>query len=181
MSGTMHLVDCLDIIVLVPFVVFMCVCTILVTRKVKAYTLKSFKAKPNLNYLKSRITANTVLNEFFPSIKVLSRKLLHSRKCYADMPGVYPDEMNRKNCTRDRNPFEADQITSGIEEIVGSEFMLMEKLNNLYITLVQNASNRKDMENAIRFEIRKRCMKHPHDIFGAHVCKKIDSLYHKRV
>ena len=180
MLDKMQPIDCLNIIVLIPFVILMCIFTTLVTRKRKAYTSKSLKGKPNFGYLKARIRSNSALNQHFPSIKSLTLQLLGLER-FVTRNSLDPDNdicgAENRNAISTRGSYETDSVPSVMEKIAGTEFVLLEKLNNLYLSLVQNASNKEDMQNAIRFEIKQRCMTHPHDIFGAAVCKKIGSLY----
>ena len=180
MLSRMHLIDYLNIIVLVPFAISICILLVLVTRKRKAYTLRSMKCKPNIDYVKARITAYIVLNENFPSMKTLARKLLYTEQSFEANSHNHDIDTNKTEETksnRDRDSHEGDQVPDVIEKIVGFEYVLMEKLNSLYLILVQNSSDKKGIHNAIRFEMKQRCMRHPHDIFGAHIYKKISSLY----
>ena len=180
MSGTLNWIDYLNIIVLVPFVILMCIITTLLTRKRKAYTIKSLKSKPSVCYLKTRIRAHRCFNESFPSIKECAQKLLSLDKFYSGTsinPKTKANGAEIMNHTPSQSALDGDQFFSVIEGILGMEFVLLEKLNWLYLTLVQSAGNKIEMQKAIRFEIKQRCMKHPHDIFGAQICKKINSLY----
>ena len=63
------------------------------------------------------------------------------------------------------------------DDLIDSEKCLIDKLTFLYELLIENETEKGIIHKAVRFEIKSSCMKHPFDILGSQISKKIESTF----
>ena len=68
-----------------------------------------------------------------------------------------------------------EELMGGTDNVDEIQRRLKEKVSELYQAIVDNADDTGTMHKASRFEIKSRCILHPHDIFGCQISKTIES------
>ena len=138
--------------------------------------IQGLKRRPSRKYIKQRLLAMKIFNEMFPDIQQLAKKT-------SDGGG----KDIKKDC-KDKTAADVLELTnlgfrSTIASILGEDVdqnrvddLLREKINHLYESLMIADENKSMMHKAIRFEIKKRCMKNPYDILGSQLSKKIENI-----
>ena len=165
--------------VLVIFSLTLFIYTIYFIKKKGKYLKYDNNKPPTLRYLKIRLRVARVFNDKFDEIKVLA-------KCLKQPTVLFDNKKLSLNQKDARNEIELTPMNKNesIEVSENSELLeqhLRQKVTSLYETIFLNAENGDLVHKVTRFEIKSRCILHPHDIFGSQISKTIEDVYQEIV
>lgn len=168
-------IEFITIGVLLIFSFTLCIYTIYFIKKKGKYLRYNNKQPPTLKYLKIRLRVASVFNDKFDEIKVLA-------KCLKQPTVVFDYTKSSLNQKDAPNEMELTPMNKNIsiEVSENSELLqqhLRQKVTSLYETIFLNAEDGSLVHKATRFEIKSRCILHPHDIFGSQISKTIEDVY----
>ena len=165
-------------------------------REKRSKLVQSLKKRPNIKYVKARILVASVFKKHFSEVKRLAKKIItpaepffdwrncdeRSFRCCIPIKSLRPEEPMKDNGGCHKSSFNAlelsfSQVTTAIGGILGTETALLERMDHLVGILMAGISEKYIMEKAVRFEIKKNCLKNPYDIIGAQLCKIIESAF----
>ena len=134
--------------------------------------------RPSIKYVKKRLLVKRVFKEKFLDIKVLSKRLYFREEHIKTKPLLAKPRFDL---------FDFEQpgggIRHGIAAILGENIgtptadLLMEKMSYFYDELMEDEEEKDLVHKAIRFEMKNNCIRNPYDIFGAKLCKLIESAF----
>ena len=137
--------------------------------------LQTLKRRPNVKYVKKRLLVTRVFKEMFSEIQCLAKKTLSTEVPTKPFGGK--SSFKALELSPDVGSRSTIAVKPGEKIERNAEDMLMEKMTNLYELLMEEEHDKCMMHKAIRFEIKKNCIKNPYDIFGSQLSKKIESAF----
>ena len=134
--------------------------------------------RPSIKYVKKRLLVRRIFKDKFLDIKVLSKRLYFKEEHIRMRPFLAKPKFDLLDLEVPNGG-----IRHGIAAIMGESIgtptkdLLMEKMRIFYDELMEDEEDKDLVHKAIRFEIKNNCIRNPYDIFGAKLCKLIESSF----
>ena len=140
------------------------------------------KKPPSIKYLRSRIKVASLFEGKFNEIIVVAKHFLQARdhldnKIKVTKSSAVEIQTELKPMNENDIELAGYDLTEGNQNVDELEKCLKQKIVCLYEAIVQKADDKGFMHKLSRFEIKSRCILHPHDIFGSQISKTIEDIY----